>query len=407
MIRKSIIRWGLMLPLILGWAATNISAQDGQFSADVSMSIQGQAMNGKIFVGPSYYRMDVEQAGEKLSVIVDRKAGRTRVLVHGMKQYLEMKSDDPMSLMNDPFQSIIYTESFAGKKNLGTEKIGAYTCDKYVLTYGDQDLMTYWVSQQLGFPIKIVNNSSEGTFLDLTNITAGPVDESRFEVPAGYTEMVPPGEEPIEVPDWAEDIPSAPVVTPPFEQHVAAGDMFRIPVVAGKSIWVKAANRSGADVLARAIPFKDGLPLKDVTRYNNFAMEGTVCERRHETEVEADEIIIRIFKGTMTVLGKYSPMTEGQASAGHEFKYDVVSDEYAETRMVNLAEGESQVLVSYFKDGQELSKDEIGPEKFRTVTLEPGETDRRTLNPAGDQMVFRVIKGDVLFKLGQYDSFEW
>ncbi len=405
--RNWVIRWGMVLSLVLGLAVGNVTAQEQQFSADISMGIQGQTMNGKVFVGPTHYRMDMEQAGEKLSVIVDREAGLTRVLIHGMKQYLEMKSDDPMSLMNDPFQSIIYTESFAEKKSLGAEKIGEYTCDKYVLTYGDQDLMTYWVSQKFNFVIKIINNSSEGTFLDLTNLAAGPLDDDVFATPADYAEMIPPGEEPIEVPDWAVDIPSAPEMTPPFEKNVAAGDMFRIPVVAGQSVWVKAANRSDDEVLARAIPFKDGMPLKEITWYNNFGMKGSICDRRHEAAVEADEIVIRIFKGSLTVFGKYSPMTEGQAAAGNEFTYDLISDEHVVTRIVNLADGESEVVIDYSKDGQEVGEDEIGPEKFRTVTIETGETDQRTLSPPGDKVIFRVTKGEVLFKLGQFDSFEW
>ncbi len=397
--------FGAMLVLFALFLTAGVRA--ASFTADIAIGLEDQTIMGKIYVTADYYRMDIEQDGQELNIIADRQAGRTRVLVPAAKQYLEMKSDDPTSLMNDPFQSVIYTESFAEKENLGMETIEGYECEKFGLTYTDQKLMTVWKAVKLDFPIKIVNAVDTELFMNLTAIEVGPVDTAVFATPEDFTPMPAPGEEPVEVPEWAAEVASAPVLTPPFEQAMAAGDIIRVKVQPGKDIWVKATDQSGDDVSAKAVPFKDGVPIRNLDMYNNFAQHGVVCERRGETEAEADEIVIRVSKGGMTILGKYFPMQEAVVSAGDNYAYKIVSDDYINARFVNTSEVEAELILSFSEGGKELSEEAIGPERFRTLTIEAGQTARRTLNPAGDLFIVRVVNGSVLIKVGQFDSFTW
>jgi hypothetical protein len=241
----------------------------------------------------------------------------------------------------------------------------------------------------------------------LSNIKVGTVDKSLFAIPDGFIEMPGPSEEPIKVPDWAAEISSAQVITPPFEQTMSAGEMVRIKVMPGKSIWVKAADQGEGEISVKAVPFKNGIPVKEISTYNNFGQKGTVCQRREETEFEADEVIIRVFEGSLKVVGKYFPMQESLAVAGESFAYKIISGENIVARFVNTAETESHLVFSFSGEGRELSEEAIGPETFRIITLKAGKTLKRTLNPSGDMMIMRVKQGSILIKIGQYDSFEW
>jgi hypothetical protein len=95
----------------MGFAVHSVVAETSQFSADMAMGLQGQTAKGTIHVTGTHYRMDLDQDGKNITIIVDRDAGLTRILLYELKQYIEMKSDDPASLMNDPFHDLMYTES--------------------------------------------------------------------------------------------------------------------------------------------------------------------------------------------------------------------------------------------------------------------------------------------------------
>jgi hypothetical protein len=263
------------------------------------------------------------------------------------------------------------------------------------------------MAKQIDFPIKIINISSEGDFTELADIKVGPVDKSIFNTPENFTEMPVPGEQPVEVPDWASEIPSSPVLTPPFKQPVSVGNMIRIKVMPGKSVWLRVTRRSAKNVNAKAIPFKNGVPINEISMFNNFAPKGTTCERREETDAEADEIVIRVFTGSFTLYAKHFPMQEAQVVAGDNFAYKIVSSNYITARFVNTAEVDAEIILSYSKAGKELGEEVIGPETHRTVIIKPGKTVRRTLEPKGDTMIIRVKQGVVLIKLGQYDSLKW
>jgi len=379
---------------------------EGQpFQADISWNLNESLTEGKLFVYGDKYRMDLEQGGQELTVIVDQGSNLTTVVIPDEKKFMELKSNSGMSRMNDPFQGLKYSQSFADEEKVGEDEVAGFICDKYLLSYNGSEILTYWVAQKLAFPIKIEQDVSRGHAMTLTNIETGEIDPGVFRVPEGYSKTYAPGQEPVEVPDWAADIPSAPLVEPPYEKAMSAGDMIRVEPVAGQSIWIKAKSADPAK--ARAIPFKDGKPLNHISRFNNFAQKGVIAERRHETGFEADEIVITVFEGNPTVTVKYSPMEEVKLAAGESFIYDLASRENIEVRIINISDKESELVHSYAVDGKEMGEDQLAPLKYRTVTLESGDIKKTTLVAKGDQLVFKVNRGQMLIKLGQYDSFEW
>jgi len=401
------IYWFYLLVLVAAVALEGSAAGAVSFTGDLEMSTGGDTISGKIFVTADFYRMDIKQHGDEFSVIVDRQAGVTRVLLPMRKQYIEIKSNEPVSRMSDPFQGLTFLAASAQERNIGTDTIDDYECQKRVLSMQGQDVMTYWYATRLDFPIKIENIVSPGTFAYIDYISEGPVESSVFSVPPGYTSMAAPGDEPPDVPEWASRIGKAPTVTPPVEKAMAAGDMIRIKVQPGRSVWVRAVASSD-DAVVKAIPFRDGLPVKDISMYSNFAQRGVICDRRNETAAEADEVVVRVFDGTATVQVKCPDMQEKLVAAGETFSYAVTSDENIELRLVDVSEGPSECTWTWLTGGVPVSEERMGPLKYRTVAFDHDQTvSRKTLSPIGDTLAITVSKGEIIVKLGQYDSFEW
>ncbi|MDH4158388.1 MAG: DUF4412 domain-containing protein, partial [candidate division Zixibacteria bacterium] len=301
--------------------------------------------------------------------------------------------------------SIASGETRAG----GSETVSGYECDKSTVSMQGQDIMTQWVAGKLQFPLKIVNLVEKDMFVELSNIQETAVDDGLFALQSGYTKWIHPSKRPIPMPEWAKDLTSQPILAPPFEKKMSAGDIARIKVQPSKSVWLRAVPIGETDAMAKAIPFLAGIPVKNPDMISNFAQRGVICTRNHETTREADEIVVHVEEGSCTVTGKYYDMHEKIVSAGEEYRVPLPTDENIEDiRFVNMAAEESVVSWTYFKGGQEVSEDEIGPAEYRTVTLkEENEVNRKSLGAAGDEIVLTVEKGKILVKLGQWDTFKF
>jgi hypothetical protein len=357
---------GVMIALVMSVGCSQVSTAD--FSADFTERQGDNTKTGKIYVKGSSYCLEKVVSGEQRFIIVDPEAKKTVVINMSTKEYHE---DDLAGIMNDPIQGYLLTAAMGEEKTAGVETINGFECDK--------------------------------------SVVEGSVDDSKFEIPEGFTKWIDPATLPIEPPVWAEGIPSAPVMMPPFEHDMSAGDIIRIKVEPGKSLVIKGVSKTNTEATAKVISFKDDRPLKTESWYSNFAMEGTTCVRRHETSVEADEFIVYVYEGDIALTAKWQEMLEKTVAEGEEVRLSLPNWDKIETRLVNLNDGESVVVFSYFREGTELSEDDISPlKKWRTIILkEQGDVKSGSRSQYGDEIVFSVKKGKVLIKLGQFDTFEF
>ncbi len=374
----------------------------GEFTADLVINIPGQNDTLKLYVKGNAYRLEKLEGKNKM--LLFRKQGTTTALNPDVKEYKTLTSNEE-NMFNPiaAWENMSYDmEAKAGDN----ETVNGYECRKYLYNYKGSDDVVFerWLSQALTFVVKQKILSSGGdAVMELINIKEEPVDDALFEIPAGYTEAVNPEDLPVPIPDWAIDLESTPVMAPPFEKAMGAGETIRIKTKPGKSIWLRAKSTTDAEASVRAIPFKDGRPLKEISMYNNFAMKGTICERRHETAAEADYIVVHVEKGEVTVEAKLSDMFEKKVAAGDEFRVPINPGNNIEVRLVNLIEGESEIKWDMLKNGEVLNPDYT---KYRTrVFNKENEFHKMTLSPDGNEIVFKVDKGEVLVKLGQFDSF--
>jgi hypothetical protein len=305
---------GAVVVLVLSAFCSPILA--AEFSADMIVTERGNTVNNKIFVKDSNYRMETTEDGMEIIVIVDQGANLSRVLNVNEKAYIEMPCDDMRSLTNDPFQALKTTLDTPGieKKDQGAEEVDGLKCSKTVLLWGGSTFYTYWIAEKYDFPIKIILGEGE-KIVELKNIDESAVDDGLFELPEGYLAMkesqpaseTQPEPTKSKFPEWVVDVPSVKVMTLPFEQVMSTGDIVRIKVKDGYSIFIQATNQvENSDFLA--VPFLNGEPTMDPSiRAINLTMNGQFWPvTAGETPSEADEIVVRVDKGTVNVKAEYN-----------------------------------------------------------------------------------------------------
>ena len=379
-----------------------------EFTADLIETEGDKIQSGKLYVKGALYRIDKTVNDEIFSILVNQDSCITRVMRISKKQYVQVGCQDPASLMGDPFQGLKYSVSNYDSEYDGKDSVNGFLCDRYVVSNQDQKILTYWKSLRLDFPLKVEIHIAHNTRLETRQVREEPLSDDLFQLPSDYTKMFRPGSEPETAPDWADQISSASVMAPPFEQVLTAGGILRIKTVPGKSIWIKSSGLSGDEAVARAIPFKDGMPLDETSKYNNFAQRGTICTRQHETTEEADEIIVRVSQGTVHLTAKYADMHEKKVVTGEQFRVPLSGRENIEMRVVNLIDGESTFKWDYLDNGQILPEETVGPARFRTKILtDKGSLYKSAIEANGDEIVISVGKGEVLIKLGQFDTFKF
>lgn len=178
----------LLILLMILLACSGLTPRT-EFSADM---IQGQNVTiseGKIYVKGNKVRMENFTSRGTAITIIDLDTGKMALIHPSEKVYFETQATGfetlfPQSHKNSP--------DYAEKKHLGTETINGYECDKYLYTLPGQTsaVTTKWVSKKLGFPIKVIFPSPKGEMtIEYSNIKEGGVDDTLFEIPAGYRKM--------------------------------------------------------------------------------------------------------------------------------------------------------------------------------------------------------------------------
>jgi len=402
---SKILAFGVFIPatlLVFG----SISLSAAEFTAKFIDRQGDQITEGDLYVKGTDYCMIMEKGGSKAKIIVDTENNKTIIAIYSEKEYHIVASDDMISLINDPFQSYNYSKGFGEEEFVGTEMMNGYECDVYKIAMGESPVMTKWHAKSLNFPIKIVGHGQEERIIQLNQIEEEVPNEVIFAIPEGFTKWVDPESLPGERPEWADQIAPAPVMNPPFEKQMQAGEIVRVKIERGKSLAVKATEKDGENIIGRVIPFKADNPLRKETRYNNFAQRGVICERRHEMNGEADEFIIRLYEGNANISAKWVDMFEKTISAGEEIRYPIKGPENITARFINLNDGLSEAIFSYYKNGQPM--EDNAPAKYKTITLEnPWDVNRAARTAKGDDLVIKVTKGKMQIKLGQFDSFEF
>jgi len=245
-----------------------------EFKAKVIASGQGHKETLQLYLKGQRYRLHSDSDPAKGDVLVDLQTKKVDVLDPSSKQYHEFSTVNPLDLRDipDPFEAIdrMATVFPMVRKKAATETVNGYLCDKYVISAqdGSMVLADYWVAQKLGFPPKLVFRITwDSMDLDVTEIQEGPLLDSLFQIPRGYTLAEEHGEN---APPWLKDVPSAPVVGIPYQSVMSAGQIIRVKVAAGQSVDIVCKD-AAEDAQFTAVRFQDGKPAAEIPE-NTWSM---------------------------------------------------------------------------------------------------------------------------------------
>lgn len=176
------------LTLLYGGAALA-----AEFTADTISIHGGETITGKVFVKGDKIRNEGTRAGRETVAIIRMDKKLSWVLQPENKIYFEMKGGGAAQTRAEMESA---AKQMADKKELGTEKVNGFLCDKVQYIYHDKSLgvMTQWIARDLDYPVKTEQTGvGEGGFkTELTNIKVKNLPDSLFEVPAGFKEVPMP-----------------------------------------------------------------------------------------------------------------------------------------------------------------------------------------------------------------------
>ena len=181
----------VLIVVMLMFVVSTALSQDSistEFIADMVDQSINDTVTNKLYVKGNYYRIETEEEGKKIVVLVDQDSNITRILNMDDKSYMELPSDDIKVMMNDPFQSLRITLETPGieHKVLEPEMVNGTECVKHVLLWGENPFYTYYMSDKYNWPMKIIRGDSEKV-VDIINIEDKEIDDSLFEIPEDFS----------------------------------------------------------------------------------------------------------------------------------------------------------------------------------------------------------------------------
>lgn len=163
-----------------------------EFSADF-VDVKGpQTSSGKLYMKDTKVRREVTQG--RPSITISRPDKEVMwILNPANKTYFEMPNVGKEAANMDVNEAL---KGLGERKLVGEETVNGYPCDKYVFVYNDKSMGTLnqWISKKLKIAIKMESEGSPYKMVtEYKNIKEGPIADSIFDLPAGYTKINLPG----------------------------------------------------------------------------------------------------------------------------------------------------------------------------------------------------------------------
>ena len=289
----------LILFIILSFLPA-VGCRAMSLSAELVQSENGKTTRSGFFLRDHRYRIDLVDDGQPISILVDREAGKTRIVIPSEKAFLEIANDSMQSLTKNPFEMYQYMLTKQKVRSAGRETLEGILCQKQVISLETKDAITAWVAKKYSFPLKIINHLNQKTAV-LQNIRQKQVAKDIFAVPAGYRLI---SHMPVPAPAWAAHMQGAALIKPPFTKDVAAKQIIRVKPVKGFYLKLKLSNPTGKPARVTAAAFKNGRPLHNLSykTYNLSTSPGASVKLTEKAQPgQADVIVVRVAKGTVKV----------------------------------------------------------------------------------------------------------
>lgn len=223
----------------------SVSMYAAEFSADLLVIEGGKTEGGKFYVKSNLVRMEKLEGPDQVILIVDVQKSVTCILDLKGKRYIEVPKNTcgfipPREIINN-----------AVKKQIGSEKVGSYECNKYQYFLPDkkQAAVTQWMATAIGFPVKVCYHD-ENKCWELTNIQQGAVDDAIFQVPQNYQKVTARS---IDMGDSEKGAVQSPYT--PKEETAMLIDMAKLDYTKGDKANAALQLKYALSAVWREIPF--------------------------------------------------------------------------------------------------------------------------------------------------------
>ncbi|MEA2083069.1 MAG: hypothetical protein U9O82_02285 [Thermodesulfobacteriota bacterium] len=378
------------------------------FLADMVVTEKGKQTISKFFLLDNQYRMDTEDDGMALTILVNRENKKTRVIVSSRKTYLEFANDDLRSLLKNPFEAHLFSMEIYNVKTLGREIVNNINCDKQEIEYDGKVVMTAWVSLKYNFPIKILNNRNNYV-AELQGIRKAHLNSNFFKVPSDFVKQEEP--EPKKVkPKEKISIKGKESFKAPIGRRIGPGGILSVTVSPEKHIDLILRNENDGVSIAVIHTLKNNKPVI-VKAMGDKTIEFKKIWDKKEISFEKpsnpDLLEVEVSKGMVYVIvNQESPMWEKEQLHENFLKepIDFGFLTRPKLRMVCQLTGDSQdepesrLKVTFFKDKYKT------PVLSEEISLKNGQS-RQWEFDAGHNILsgkVEVQKGSVQFSLHQF-----
>lgn len=376
----------------------------GHFTATMVEQDGEATRSSKLFVAGNRYRVDLILPTGPITLLIDKDKQIAHIISDNDQEYTVVGLDNQLLVNKDPFLAVDYLK-LRGEVAVGKqEELNGFACQKEILSLEGKPLLTQWIAEELGFPIRIENHLTVSKYIELRDIERKVIGEELFTVPTGYKELAQRPVSKVTIPEWAQNLDQAQRMDTPFERNFGAGDVIRVPVRPETSIWVKAEPLHDRTTDVRVIPFANGRPLQEIESYPNIIGDGIVCARRSEMHREATEIVIRVMTGVAKITARGVATTQKLLKDGKVGILAVKPElKLEEFRLINSTGDSAIVSWDFYEDDMPLIAEDHQVSVSGRLTLAPYEVKRSTIAVPGNRLHIRSEKGDIWICLGQWD----
>ena len=172
--------------LLLCLTAVTITAQHpAEFKAAfTTIDAKGETINGTIYIKGDKIRQEITEDGTTTITILRLDRKLSWILMPENK-YMEV----PLPINPNQPQNQEYEVAA-----LGQEMVNGYDCEIIQYTYKKKSLgvLVQWIAKNLNYAVKTEAKNAKGKLTSRTeyhNITPTKLDDSLFEIPAGYSKF--------------------------------------------------------------------------------------------------------------------------------------------------------------------------------------------------------------------------
>lgn len=164
---------------------------DTAYSATQTTTVDKDTIVMEVFKEGEKMRMDINEQGQSVSVIMRMDQKTNYMLMHEMSMFQEVKSKRIKQYQKD------MNLQFTNQQQTGTETVNGFSCTRYTADFTDDEgtkgTGTYWINSD-DIMIRAVMTSKRRrrtteTTIDLSNLKVGDQPDELFEVPGSYQSL--------------------------------------------------------------------------------------------------------------------------------------------------------------------------------------------------------------------------